>query len=427
LRLGLGSLIPASNGRGIADPMMERLEDDLAGRVAALLGEHPPSATPRAEFLGAQFDAGIAWVHFPVGHGGLGYPAAMQRVVRSLLDAAGAPDGQMMNTTGYGQGAATIVMNGTEEQKSRYLRPLFTCEEVWCQLFSEPGSGSDLAGLSTRAVRDGDGWVVTGQKVWTTRGHLAHRGLLLARTDPDVEKHAGLTYFICDMRAAGVEVRPLRQMTGDGGFNEVFLTGVFVPDRDRVGEVGQGWAVSNTTLANERTGIAGGAGASGRGALVADALETWRRLPDRNSKRAGALRDQLMCLWVDAEVNRLTSMRAVAMRAAGAAGPEGSIGKLAGAVLSRRVAAFTVGLLGPEGTLYGSYEMRQPTYGLMGPEPEAAPDPCPIPRRFVASPSASLAGGTDDIQRNIIAERVLGLPRDIAVDRGMPWSQVRHN
>ncbi len=406
---------------------MERLEDDVAGRVADLLTEHPPSATPRAEFLGAQFDAGLAWVHFPVGYGGLGYPRQMQPVVRRLLDAAGAPNGQMMNTTGYGQGAATIVANGTEEQKRRYLRPLFTCEEIWCQLFSEPGSGSDLAGLSTRAVRDGDGWIVTGQKVWTTRGHLAHWGLLLARTDPDVEKHAGLTYFICDMRAAGVEVRPLRQMTGDGGFNEVFLTGAFVPDSDRVGGVGQGWAVSNTTLANERTGIAGGAGGSRPGALLADAIEAWWRLPDRDSNRAKAMRGQLMSLWVDAEVNRLTSLRAAAMLAAGSAGPEGSIGKLAGAVLSRRVASFTVDLLGPEGTLYGSYEMRQPTYGLFGSEPEATPDPCPVQRRFVASPSASLAGGTDNIQRNIIAERVLGLPRDVAVDRGMPWSQVRHN
>jgi alkylation response protein AidB-like acyl-CoA dehydrogenase len=403
------------------------MELDVAERVAKLLVGQPPTTTSRALFLGAQFDAGLAWIHFPLGHGGLGYPSQMQAVVRRLLDDAGAPNGQRMNTTGYGQGAATIVVNGTDQQKRRYLRPLFTCEEIWCQLFSEPGSGSDLAGLSTRAVRDGEGWVVTGQKVWTTRGHLAHRGLLLARTDPDVEKHAGLTYFICDMHAPGVEVRPLRQMTGEGGFNEVFLTQVYIPDRDRVGEIGQGWAVSNTTLMNERSGIASGVGSTPRGASTAEAVAAWRRLAERQPSQAAALRDELMSIWVEAEVNRLTSIRAGALRARGGAGPEGSIGKLAGAVLSRRAAAFTVGLLGPEGSLYGSYEMRQPTYGLFGPEPEPAPDSSSIQRRFVASPSASLAGGTDNIQRNIIAERVLGLPRDIAVDRGIPWSQVPHN
>jgi len=403
------------------------LEAEVTERVVDLLAATPPSTATRAEFLGAQFDAGLAWIDFPVGHGGLGYPGRLQPLIRRMLDAAGAPNGQPMNTTGYGQGAATIVAQGTEAQRRRYLRPLFTCEEIWCQLFSEPGSGSDLAGLSTRAVRDGEGWVVDGQKVWTTRGHLAHRGLLLARTDPEVEKHAGLTFFICDMHAEGVAVRPLRQMTGEGGFNEVFLDGVYIPDEDRVGEVGQGWSVSHTTLMHERTGISGGAGAAGRGAALAEAIKAWRALADANSPRAAALRSELMTLWVDAEVNRLTSLRAASLRAVGAAGPEGSIGKLAGAVLSRRIAAFSVGLLGPAGMLYGSYEMRQPTYGLFGPEPEVVPDPSPLQRRFVSSPSASLAGGTDDIQRNIISERVLGLPRDIAVDRGVPWSQVAHN
>jgi alkylation response protein AidB-like acyl-CoA dehydrogenase len=402
-------------------------EADIVARVRALLDRYPPETTPRTEFLGAQFDAGLAWVHFPLGHGGLDVPVQMQGVVRRMLDEAGAPNGAMMNMTGYGQGAATIVVNCNEEQRKRYLRPLFTCEEIWCQLFSEPGSGSDLAGLSTRAVRDGDDWVVTGQKVWTTRGHLAHRGLLLARTDPDTVKHAGLTYFICDMHAAGVEVRPLRQMTGEGGFNEVFLTEVHIPDTDRVGEIGEGWNVSTTTLMNERTGIAGGAGTAARGSAMASTIEAWQRRADRVSNAALAERAELMRLWVDTEVNRLTSMRAAVLRAAGTPGPEGSIGKLAGAVISRRVAAFTVGLLGPAGGLYGSYEMRQPTYGIFGPEEERAPDPYPVQRRFVGSPSASLAGGTDDIQRNIIAERVLGLPRDIAVDRGVPWSQVLHN
>jgi alkylation response protein AidB-like acyl-CoA dehydrogenase len=402
-------------------------ESDVEERVRRLLDEHPPAKTSRTEFLGAQFDAGLAWVHFPLGHGGLDYPVQLQGVVRRMLDDAGAPSGQMMNTTGYGQGAATIAANCNEEQKRRYLRPLFTCEEIWCQLFSEPGSGSDLAGLSTRAVRDGESWIVTGQKVWTTRGHLAHRGLLLARTDPNVPKHAGLTYFICDMHAPGVEVRPLRQMTGEGGFNEVFLTEVPIPDSDRVGEIGQGWAVSTTTLMNERTGIAAGAGNMTPGAGMSATVHAWARRDDKESNQAQATRAEVLRAWVDSEVNRLSSVRAGALREAGTPGPGGSTGKLGGAVFSRRVAALTVGLLGAEGMLYGSYEMRQPTYGIFGPEEEVAPDPHPLQRRFVGSPSASLAGGTDDIQRNIIAERVLGLPRDIAVDRGVPWSQVPHN
>ena len=308
-------------------------EVEVIDRVRALLDKFPPETTPRTEFLGAQFDAGLAWVHFPVGHGGLGAPVQLQAVVRRILDEAGAPNGQMMNMTGYSQGAATIVVNCNEEQRKRYLRPLFTCEEIWCQLFSEPGSGSDLAGLSTRAVRDGDDWVVTGQKVWTTRGHLAHRGLLLARTDPEAVKHAGLTYFICDMHTPGVEVRPLRQMTGEGGFNEVFLTEVHIPDTDRVGEIGEGWKVSTTTLMNERTAIAGGSGATGRGAAMTSALEAWARRTDKQSNTALTARAELMRLWVDAEVNRLTSMRAGVLRTVGTPGPEGSIGKLAGAVI----------------------------------------------------------------------------------------------
>src|SRR6202022_3883687 len=167
-------------------------------RVDRLLAEHPPMTTPRTEFLGAQFDAGLAWVHFPVGHGGLDYPVQLQGGIRRILEQTGAPNGYPMNTTGYGPGAATIVANGSEDHKRRYLRPLFTCEEIWCQLFSEPGSGSDLASLAARAVRDGDEWIVNGQKVWTTLAHIARWGMLVVRTNPDQEKHKGLTYFVVD-------------------------------------------------------------------------------------------------------------------------------------------------------------------------------------------------------------------------------------
>ena len=189
--------------------------EDLERRVDALLASFPPAVVDMTTFLGAQFDAGLAWVHFPRGTG-------RTRRLRSRCSGwstrawrrPDAPNGRMLNTTAYGQGAATLLAYGSDDQQARYLRRIFTCEDIWCQLFSEPGSGSDLAGLATVAVRDGDEWVVNGQKVWTTRGHLAHYGLLLARTDPDVAKHAGLTYFVLDMHQPGVTVQPLRQMDG---------------------------------------------------------------------------------------------------------------------------------------------------------------------------------------------------------------------
>ncbi|HEY2331714.1 MAG TPA: acyl-CoA dehydrogenase family protein [Acidimicrobiales bacterium] len=392
-----------------ADRTATLTEADVLAMVDEVLAAHPPATTSRPDFLGARFDAGLGWVHFPVGLGGLGLPVQLQRPVDARFAAAGAPDGRMVNTTAYGQGAATIVAYGTPEQKQRYLRPIFTCEEIWCQLFSEPGAGSDLASLATRAVKDGDEWIVNGEKVWTTRGHLARFGLLLARTDPDVEKHTGLTYFVLDMAQPGVEVRPLRQMTGDSSFNQVFMRDARIPDHERLGDVGQGWAVSHTTLMSERVGIAGGIG-RGPANPMDNALGLWRQREDKTSAAALALKARMMHVWADAEVNRLTSARAVAMQQAGKAGPEGSIGKLAGAVLGARMAEITLDLLGPYGMLFGDYD-----------EKGAAPT---SQRSFVGSPSGSLAGGTNDIQRNIIGDRVLGLPREPAADKGIPWSKT---
>ncbi len=228
--------------------------------------------------------------------------------------------------------APTIAAHADDELKARLLRPLFTGEELWCQLFSEPGAGSDLAGLSTRAVRDGDEWVVDGQKVWNTLAHRADRGMLVARTDPDAPKHRGLTYFALDMHAPGVDVRPLRQITGEAEFNEVYLTGVRVPDADRIGGLGDGWRVSLTTLMNERVTI-GGAVAGRESGPIGDALEVWREHPESHDP---VRRDRLARLWIDAEVLRLTNARAAANRKAGAAGPEGSVAKLAFAETNRQ-------------------------------------------------------------------------------------------
>ena len=221
-------------------------------RIDQLLADYGPgsadlaSADPVA-FLGQQFDLGLAWVHFPEGHGGLGLGPKLQTTINQRLADAGAPSAWMRNPIGYGMGAPTVVTHGSDTQKERYLRPLFTGEEIWCQLFSEPGAGSDVAGLSSRAERDGDEWVVNGQKVWTSVAHRARWGMLVARTDPDQPKHRGLTYFVVDMHQPGVEVRPLRQMTGEAEFNEVYFTDARIPDEERLGEVGEGWRVSLTT------------------------------------------------------------------------------------------------------------------------------------------------------------------------------------
>src|SRR4051794_15763071 len=205
---------------------MSITEDEVVERTEKLLVDHPPTENSPVDFLGAQFDAGLAWVHFPEGHGGLDGSPKLQRVISETLTKAGAPLRYGRNPIGYGMGAPTIITHGSEQQKDRYLRPLFTGEEVWCQLFSEPGAGSDVASLSARAVRDGDEWVVNGQKVWTTLAHLARWGMLIARTELDAPKHKGMTYFVGDMHAPGVEVKPLCQITGEAEFNEVFFTDV---------------------------------------------------------------------------------------------------------------------------------------------------------------------------------------------------------
>ncbi len=302
-------------------------ESRVVALCEQLLDELDPGSTAPEEFLGRQFDLGIAWVHFPEGEGGLGLSPGLQRIVEERMEQAGAPMGMVTNVIGYGMGAPTVATHGSAEQKRRYLRPLFTCEEIWCQLFSEPGAGSDIAGLATRAIRDGDEWLVNGQKVWTTLAHEARWGMLVARTDPSAPKHKGMTYFVVDMHAPGVEVKPLYQITGEAEFNEVFFTDVRIPDAERLSEPGDGWRVVLTTLMNERATIGGGSQRRGEG-LIAEAVKVWNESGSTDPVK----RDELARLWIEAEVHRLTNLRAAQMRSIGTPGPEGSLGKITIAV-----------------------------------------------------------------------------------------------
>ncbi|RZD55946.1 acyl-CoA dehydrogenase [Streptomyces albidoflavus] len=388
--------------------------DDLRARTRALLAEHPPATTSRADFLAARFDAGLAWVHYPEGLGGLGAARSLQSVVDAELAAAGAPDNDPRRIgIGLGMAAPTILAYGTEEQKRRFLRPLWLGEEVWCQLFSEPGAGSDLAALSTRAVLGDDGvWTVTGQKVWTSSAHLARWAILIARTDPAQPKHRGITYFLCDMTDPGVEVRPLRQITGEAEFNEVFLTDVRIPDAHRLGEVGDGWQVARTTLMNERVSIGGSTGGRESG-MIAPLARTWRERPEL---RTHALHQRLVTLWVEAEVARLTGERLRQQLAVGQPGPEGSGLKLSFARLNQQISGLEVELLGDEGLLYDDWTMRRPELvDFTGRGPGY---------RYLRSKGNSIEGGTSEVLLNIVAERVLGLPTEPRTDKDVAWKDL---
>ena len=390
----------------------EGIVDDLASQ---LLDECDPKTHDSTTFLGAQFDKGLAWVHFPVGNGGLGLNPKLQKLINERLSAAGAPNAYYRNPIGYGMCGPTVVMWGSEAQKQRYLRPLFTGEEIWCQLFSEPGAGSDFAGLAAKGVRDGDEWVVNGQKVWTTLAHLSRFGLLVVRTDSEAVKHAGLAAFVVDMHAPGVEVFPLRQMTGEAEFNEVFFNDVRIADSEMLGKPGDGWRVSLTTLMNERVSIGGTMPAKGSGTIQA-LTSTWAGLPAECKKAADL--DEVMKLWSRAEVLRLTNVRANQNRKMGDPGPEGSIAKMAFADLNKDIYAKVIDLMGADGMLYGSYEMVRPETAMAFENMQKA---------FLRSRANSIEGGTTEVMKNILGERILGLPGDVRVDREVPWSQVPRN
>jgi len=388
----------------------------VADAVDQLLEQYPPSATEPKTFWGAQFDTGLAWVDFPEGNGGLGVSPKYREYVSRRLEEAGAPTwNRSANILGIGMGAGVLAAHGTDDQRARWLRPMFTMDEIWCQLFSEPGAGSDVAGLATRAVRDGDEWVINGQKVWTTLAHLAKWGLLVARSDPDQPKHRGLTYFVVDMESPGVDVRPLYQITGEAEFNEVFFDDARIPDDQRIDDVGAGWRVAMTTLMNERVAIGGNTVPRSSGS-IGRAMDVWK---DSGSGDP-ATRRELVRLWAEVEAMRLTTLRATENMKSGTPGPEGSTGKLAWADLNKEVTAFTVSMLGMDGaTIPEGYALEATSY-----ETREVERVMSVQRHFLRARANSIEGGTSEIMRNILGERILGLPGEPRVDKDMPWKEV---
>ena len=397
-------------------------EAELRKRVRALLDEVHPEKTDSVTFRRAQYDHGLAWVHFPEGYGGLGLSPKMNLTVfeeigeHSKVQHNDPP----ASIIGIGMGAPVVLTYGSEEMKKTLLPKIFSGEEIWCQMFSEPSAGSDVAGLSTRAARDGDEWVVNGQKVWTTVAHLSKWGMLVARTNPDVPKHDGLSYFVVDMKSPGVEVRPLYQVTGEAEFNEVFFNDVRIPHANMLGKEGQGWRVAITTLMNERVAIGGGGSKRKGGGAIAQLTKLWqeRKPGARSAAEEAILRDRVTQSYIDAELLRLTNQRARATQKLGNPGPEGSVGKLFQAESQKRMWETALDVLGTDGLSFeAGYELRQGGGGTDTVEGLAK-------YQFLRSRANSIEGGTSEIMRNILGERVLGLPGEPRVDKEVPWKDV---
>ena len=362
-------------------------DDPRRGAVRAWLAEHP---SPSGRDLAA---AGYVAPHWPRPYG-LDADPIEQIVIDEELTAAGVH--RPSNPIGIGWAGPTLLHAGTPEQQARYIPPLLAGEEIWCQLFSEPEAGSDLAGLRTRAERDGDEWVVNGQKIWTSLGHQASFGILIARTDPDVPRHQGISYFVCPMDLPGIEVRPIVEMTGAHSFNEVFLTDVRLPVDSLVGEENRGWSLAKVTLSNERVSLSSGGALWGRGPAAGDLLDVVRRT---GGVADPVLRQRLAQLHIDAEILRLIRLRTVTSAIRGEPpGPEASIRKVLADEHGQAIMQLAKDLAGPAGML-----------GDAGP---LGTGPALWHYGFLFSPALTVGGGTGEVQRNIISERVLGLPHD---------------
>jgi alkylation response protein AidB-like acyl-CoA dehydrogenase len=363
--------------------------------------------------------SGLVVPTWPVEYGGLDVSPVAARAIEAELRPYNLG---RLNPLGLNLAAPALFAHGTDEQRSRFLPPIVRNDEVWCQLFSEPGAGSDLASLAMRAERDGDEWVLTGQKVWTTWAHLADFGVCLARTDPEVPKRKGITYFLVDLRAPGVEVRPLRHIGGDVDFNEVFLEGVRVPDAHRVGAAGDGWRVANATLSGERQMVSG----SGSGGVDRIGGSGTRRLVDsaatlRATGRAveAPLRQRIVRAYSEEQIRGWTNQRVRAgLRAGRSPGPESSVGKVHQGSLNQRIQEIAVDLLGAAGQAW------EPI-GAGGGDADAYSGSLPYEvAGMLRSRANTIEGGTTEVNKNIVGERVLGLPRDPDPYRGVPWREV---
>lgn len=374
----------------------------------SVLGEREDeSAIARAkEWQATKFDNGWAVLTWPEEFGGQGL-GRMENVIFNQEQAKFQTPADIYGI-GHGMLGPTLMTHGNQEQKQQYLREMARGQVVWCQLFSEPAAGSDLAGLRTSAVRDGDGWVINGQKIWSTGAHYSDWGMIVTRTDPDAPKHDGLTYFIVDMHAPGVEARPIRQINGGSGFNEVFFNNVKVSDAQRVGGVGEGWKVSITTLMNERVSIGAGGGAGRTRDLFRLAQQCQRR--GRPAIEDPSVRERLADFFITSKGLQYTGYRILSAVSRGATpGPEGSISKAIGAPMLQRVAAFAMELQGAMGgVMDGELALQDATWQ----------------QNYLGAPGLRIAGGTDEVLKNIIAERVLGLPGEARQDKGIPFREV---
>ena len=410
--------------------------DDASRIVAEWVEEHVPAAWRDAAARGGAAairmvrsredyaawypvfaDAGLVVPTWPVEYGGLDVTPAVARAIEAVLSPYNLG---RLNPLGLNLAAPALFAHGTEEQRLRFLPPLVRNEEVWCQLFSEPGAGSDLASLATRAVRDGDEWVLTGQKVWSTWAHMSDFGVLLARTDTDVPKRQGITYFLVDLHLPGVEVRPLRHITGEVDFNETFLDEVRVPDFFRVGDVGKGWTVANATLSGERQMVAGsGSGGVDRiGGSGAKRLLTLAR--ERGLADDPLVRQRISALWSEEQIRSWTNQRVRAgLKAGRPPGPASSIGKVAQGSLNQRIQLMATDLLGSDALAWpspaGDHESVEEAY--------AAALPYEV-QGMLRSRANTIEGGTTEVNKNILGERVLGLPREPDPYQESPWSEV---
>lgn len=353
-----------------------------------------------------KFDNGWATIRWPKEFGGREASAIEQVILGQEEGKFDVPSGIFQ--IGQGMAAPTMMAWATKEQQQRFLPKLSSGEEIWCQLFSEPAGGSDLAALRTKAEKDGDDWVVNGQKIWTSGAHYSDFGILVVRTDPEVPKHQGLSYFFLDMKSPGVDIKPIKQMSGGANFNEVYFTDVRIPDAQRLGEVGQGWQVALTTLMNERAAIGGGGLAVGVESVMKLAQKV--SIDDKPAIEDKQVRAKLADWHVQEAGLKYTSYRSLSALSRGEVpGPENSIGKLVGAPKTQDMASFAIDLMEASGAIW---------------DPEFSDDMGLFQGAFMSIPGLRIAGGTDEIMANIIAERVLGLPQEPRMDKGIPFSQV---